>query len=88
MNELRKYYLVRFSRKTGKIDTSLEALGSAQLKWWGLTNTTKTKDTIVFDKETGEIAAYYEGTGDFPKIYEDGGNIEDYCEGLLEAINS
>lgn len=86
MSELRKYFLVRFSKKTGKIDTSLEGIGKGMLKLWALQNTTKTKDTIVFDKETGEIEAYYEGTGDFPKITK-GGNIEDYCIGLLEAIN-
>ena len=86
MNELRTHYLVRFSRKTGKIDTSLEALGNALLRMWALQNTTKGKDTIIFDKETGEIVEYLEGTGDFPKITK-GGNIREYCEGLLEAIN-
>lgn len=83
---LEVYYLVRFNRKSGKIDTTLEATGSAMLKMWGLHNTTKSKDTIVFNKETGEIVAYYEGTGDFPKIHKEAGNIEDYCSGLLEAI--
>lgn len=81
------YYLVRFNRKTGTIDTSLECKSSAMMKLWALHNTTKTKDTIIFNKETGEIIVYYEGTEDFPKIYENGGNIEEYCEGILKAIN-
>lgn len=89
MSELRTYFLVRFNRKSGKIDTTLEGIGVGMLKLWGLQNTTKSKDTIVFDKLTGEIVAYYEGTGDFPKVLDldPFENIEDYCEGMLEAIN-
>ena len=92
MNEmLRKHYLVRFNRKSGRIDTTMEALGFATLKLWGIQNTTGGKDTIVFDAETGKIAAYYEGTaaGEMPIIDEpDDENIEKYCSGLLEALNA
>ena len=85
---LREYMLVRFSKKTGKIDACLEGMGKGLLKLWALQNTTsKSKDTIVFDKVTGEIDTYYEGTGDFPEITK-GGNIEDYCEGFLAAIQT
>ena len=90
MEELKTYCLVRFARRSGKIDTSLEGIGSGMLRLWALQNTTKTKDTIIFEKETGKVCWYYEGTGDFPKIsdYESEalGNIEDYCEGLLAAV--
>ena len=82
-----KWYLVRFSKKTGKIDTTMECeSGFAMLKLWGLTKTTKSKDSIVFDNE-GKVIAYYEGTGDFPKISEpENETVDMYCEGLLEAI--
>ena len=90
MGELKTYCLVRFARRSGKIDMSLEGLGTGMLRLWALQNTTKTKDTIIFEKDTGSVCWYYEGTGDFPKISdyeeEDLGNIEDYCEGLLEAV--
>ena len=90
MGELKTYCLVRFVRKSGKIDMSLEGIGTGMLRLWALQNTTKTKDTIIFEKSTGTVCWYYEGTGDFPKVsdYEDEdlGNIEDYCEGLLEAV--
>ena len=90
MGELKTYCLVRFARRSGKIDMSLEGIGSGMLRLWALQNTTKTKDTIIFEKETGSVCWYYEGTGDFPKVMdcedEDLGNIEDYCEGLLEAV--
>ena len=90
MKELKTYCLVRFARRSGKIDATLEGLGSGMLRMWALQNTTKTKDTIIFEKDTGIVCWYYEGTGEFPKIMdyekENLGNIEDYCQGLLEAV--
>lgn len=86
---LDEYCLVRFSKKTGKIDTTLEAMGCAMLKMWALRNCTKTKDIIVFHKKTGNCIIYLEGTGEFPKIFEEElGNIESYCPGMLEAVNT
>lgn len=82
------YFAVRFSKKTGKIDTTLSnEYGSAMLEMWGLLNTTaKSKDTMVFDSE-GNVIVYYEGTGDFPKVYKDKGDkVDNYCPGLLQAI--
>ena len=88
MKELRTNVLVRFSRRSGKIDTTIEGLGTGVLRLWALQNTTKTKDTIIFDKEEGDVLWYYTGTEDFPEIEsEDLGNIEDYCPGMLLALN-
>ena len=85
--ELKTYCLVRFARKSGKIDMTLEGLGSGMLRMWALQNTTKTKDTIIFEKDTGNVCWYYEGTGDFPKIDDtDLGHIDDYCPGMLAAM--
>lgn len=87
--ELKTYCLVRFARKSGKIDMTLEGLGSGMLRMWALQNTTKSKDTIIFEKDTGKVCWYYEGTGDFPKIdEEDLGHIDDYCTGMLKAIQA
>lgn len=82
---MKKFYLVRFAKKTGKIDTTMEAYGTGLMAMWALQHTTKTKDTIIFD-EDGNVKYYYEGTGDFPKITKNEGHINDYCEGLLEAV--
>ena len=82
-----KYFAIRFYKKSGKVDVSLtHDIGSAMLKMWGLMNTNaKSKDTVVFDSD-GNVLAYYEGTGDFPKVYENTGeHIDKYCPGLLEA---
>jgi hypothetical protein len=85
--ELKTYCLVRFSRKTGKIDTTLKGISSGMLRLWALQNTTKSKDTIIFEKDTGNVCWYYEGTGHFPEIYEkDLGHINNYCPGLHEAV--
>ena len=86
---MKTYCLLRFNRKSGKIDTSLEGEGSGMLRLWALQNTTKTKDTVIFEKDTGTVLWYYEGTGDFPKIFDkDLGHINDYCPGMLEAVQS
>jgi len=87
--ELKTYCLIRFNRKSGKIDTTLEAIGSGMLRLWALQNTTKTKDTIICEKDTGRVCWYYEGTGDFPKIEEeDLGHIDDYCPGMLKVLQA
>ena len=81
------YFAIRFYKKSGKIDKTLtHDISPAMLKMWGLTNTTaKSKDTIVFDSN-GKVLAYYEGTGDFPKVCDvTGEHIDKYCPGLLEA---
>ena len=89
MEELKTYCLVRFARKSGKIDMTLEGLGSGMLRLWALQNTAKTKDTIIFEKDTGNVCWYYEGTSGFPKIDDtDLGHIDDYCPGMLVAVQS
>ena len=90
-NVLKTYYCCRFSKKTGKIDTSLSGLGKGMIQLWALQNTTsKAKDTIIFD-EDGWVHSYYEGTGDFPEVtkYGEGTeegvhHIDEFCVGLLE----
>lgn len=87
--ELKTYCLVRFRRSTGKVDTSLEGIGSGMLRLWALQNTTKTKDTIIFEKDTGRVCWYYEGTNGFPKIDDTNlGHIDDYCPGMLAAVQA
>lgn len=86
---LEEHCLVRFNRKSGKVDTTLESLGSAMLRMWALNNCTKTKDIIIFSKKTGNVVMYLEGTETFPKVFEkELGNIESYCPGLLEVVNT
>lgn len=91
---LKKFYLVRFTRRTGKCDTLMSGLGSGLLRMWALQNTTKkSKDTIIFD-EDGVVHWYYEGTGDFPDITdyiknaEENGftHIDTFCEGMMDYI--
>ena len=84
-----EFCLVRFSRKSGKIDRTLEATGSAMLTIWAMQNCTKTKDIIIFHKGTGNIECYLEGTDNIPHMFkEELGNIESYCPGLLDAVNT
>jgi hypothetical protein len=85
---LEVFTLVRFNRKSGKIDTVLEAYGNAMLRMWALQHTTKTKDTMIFSKASGELVVYIQGTSDFPKLMDKNlGNVEDYCPGLLDALH-
>ena len=87
--KLKTYCLIKFARKSGKIDMTLEGLGSGMLRLWALQNTTKTKDTIIFEKDTGRVCWYYTGTGGIPDVEDlDLGHIDDYCPGMLKAVQS
>lgn len=70
MSELKVHVLFRFSKKTGRVDTTMTGLGSAMMKLWALNNTTKTKDTIIIERDTGEVVYIASGNADFPKIKE------------------
>lgn len=82
-----KHYGIMFNRKSGKIVKTLEHFFSpAMLTMYGLNNTTKTRDFVVFDSN-GKIEKYLEG-GDFPTPKKDmeGMHIDTLCKGLLEAV--
>jgi hypothetical protein len=88
---LETFTLVRFTRRTGKINTVLESLGTAMLQMWALKNTRGAEACLIFNKNNGHVAFLTEGTSTgFPKISdardEDLGHIDDYCKGLLKAI--
>ena len=69
MAELHNYGLVRFSKKTGKIDMTLTALGCGMLELWGLQHTTKTKSTLIIDLDSRSFKVGYVGTEDgFPDV--------------------
>lgn len=61
--------LVRFSSKTGKVDTCMNSMGTAMLSLWALQKTTKSKTTLIFDLEDGKVVEEYKGSADgFPKV--------------------
>lgn len=62
------HVLFRFSKKTGKIDTTMTGITTALMQMWALQNTTKTKDTMIINQKTGAVIFYAHGTGDFPKV--------------------
>ena len=90
MTHTEEYCLVKFHKRTGKIDTTLEAEGYDQLAKWAIKFTPKTKESIIFHKNTGEIVCYITGTATGGELYEleNGTNIEEFCPGLLAAVNS
>ena len=90
MKNTEEYCLVKFHKKTGKIDTTLEAVDCELLKNWAIKATPKTKESIIFHKSTGEIICYISGTPNGEELYymEYGTNIETFCPGILSVINS
>ena len=69
MSDIKRYGLIRASKKTGRIDTTMTGLGCGMLQLWALQNTTPSKRTVVFEFDTGLIRAMYEGApGGFPKV--------------------
>lgn len=69
MPDLHHYGLIRFSKKTGKIDTTMTAIGRGMIQMWALQNTTKAKACVIVDIDERKVFAEYIGTADgFPEI--------------------
>lgn len=77
MSYLHNYGLIRFSKKTGKIDTTLTSLGKGLIQMWALENTTKTKVCIIVDIDERIIISEYIGTDNgFPEIIKESDRFE------------
>ena len=77
MSELHNYGLIRFSKKTGKIDTTMTAIGRGMIQLWALQNTTNTKASVIVDIDEREVFAEYVGTSDgFPEVRKDPDTFE------------
>lgn len=88
MAELKVHVLMRASKKTGKIDTTMTELGKGMLEMWALNNTPRTKTCLVMEQDTGKIVLATIGTdAGFPRIKKDMG----YCYDIgmpLEFLQS
>lgn len=83
-NKLKWYGLVRYSKRTGKIDKSITGLGTGLMQLWALQNTTSSKQTTIFELETGIITSEYIGTKDgFPEVFR---NLEQQGQKIDEQI--
>ena len=82
------YVLIRFNNKTNNIDYCIEGKNKKFLDSWAFAHTTKTKNSILFEKETGNILFYYKGSLDRPEIIESTGNIIDYYPKLHRELNA
>lgn len=86
MAELHNYGLVRFSKKTGKIDTTMTAIGEGMIQLWALQNTTKTKACVIVDIDERKTVSEYIGTTDgFPEIHK---TEEEFAFNLPEELYS
>lgn len=68
MKELHWYGLIRFSKRTGKIDMTMTGHGKGMLELWALQNTTKSKACVIVDIDTKETVIEYIGASDFPEV--------------------
>lgn len=89
MNKLHNFGLVRFSKKTGKIDTTMTALGKGLIQVWALQNTPKTKACVIVDVDERCTVAEYVGTEDgFPEVRKNADefeyNLPDELFGIFE----
>ena len=77
MSELHHFGLIRFSKKTGKIDMTLTGLGKGMIQLWALQNTTKAKACVIADINEHSVVAEYVGTADgFPEVRKDPDEFE------------
>lgn len=86
------YVLMRGSKKTGKIDMTMTAMGKGLLQGWALQNTPKTKMCLIFNRRTGEcVFATYGQDGGFPKVKKKGKDDMPNCDDFgisLEDLQS
>lgn len=61
MADLKKYVLVRASKKTGKVDMQLEGLGKAMLTIWAMQNTPKNKMCVIAEADSGLVVEKHIG---------------------------
>lgn len=79
MSDLKVHVLFRFSKKTGSIDQTMTGLGTAMMQMWALNHTTKTKATLIAERDTGKVVFVAKGTEDFPKVRKgDLGSCEEF----------
>ena len=90
MSELHRYGLVRFSKKSGKIDTSMTALGNALLQLWALQNTTKTKASLILDLDSRlPFAEFIGDPSGFPKVCKVPSEMSfDFPEELFDTLSA
>ena len=88
MRELHKYGLIRFNKRTGKIDTTMTALGRGMIQLWALQNTMESKATVIVDIDERKVFAEYIGTEDgFPEVRKDPATFEyDLPEELFNIL--
>lgn len=68
--DLHHYGLVRFSKKNGKIDKTLTAIGNGLLQLYALQNTPKNKACLIIDIDDQIVYREYVGTeSGFPDIH-------------------
>lgn len=87
-NALHNYGLVRFTKRTGKIDTTMTAIGKGLIQLWALQNTTKTKASVIIDLTERTVYAEYIGTpSGFPDVRKDPAEFEfDVPEALFDEL--
>lgn len=76
---LKVYVLFRFSKKSGKIDTTMTGLGMGMMSLWALQNTTKSKSCLIIERDTGKVVYSVVGKDGFPEVEKgDLGSCEEY----------
>lgn len=79
------HVLFRFSKRTGKVDTTMTAMGSALLRFWAMNNTTPSKETLVLNRVTGAVVLHVVGQRDgYPQLFSNCGTCEDFNISLEE----
>lgn len=77
MSELHNFGLVRFSKQTGEIDTTMTALGKGLIQYWALQNTNKTQACVIIDINEKKVVSEFVGTADgFPEIRKNTNDFE------------
>lgn len=86
MAELKQHVLICYKKANGSVDEILDGLGCGMLKMWALQNTTSSKASLIFEKDTGKVIYHVTGKrNSIPEVQQgDLGNITDYEISIIE----
>lgn len=86
MAELKQHVLICYKKANGAVDKMLEGISPATLKLWALQNTTSSKASLIFERDTGKVIYHVIGKrNSMPEVQqEDLGSITDYEISIIE----
>ena len=89
MDKMHNYGLARFDKESGKINTSMTAIGRGVIQLWALQNTRENEACVIVDVDERMVFAEYVGTDDgLPDVRKNPKDFDKIQKNLKEVKDS